>query len=137
MPDIAASARQMAETMPSLLYDSVEAAAATHRRRVAQNAAFYRENPEGIDARLDELRREWDAERALQIASAGLSGAGLWLGMTGSRLWLLLPLALAAGQIHHGLAGQSPLLDLIRRLGFRTRAEIEEEAVALRELQGR
>ena len=137
MPDLAASARQMAESMPSLLYDTVEDAAAAHRRRVAQNVAFFRDNPEGIDARLDELRQEWDADRALYLASAGLSGAGLWLGLTGSRLWLVLPLAMSVAQLAHGATGQGPALDFVRRLGFRTREEIDAEIEALRELRPR
>lgn len=129
-------AEQRRQLLPELPYGSVEEAGAIHRRRVAQNVAFYRANPEGLGDRIAELHLEWDAERAAHLALGGLSLAGLWLGLTRSRLWLVLPLGAAVGVLQQAAARRGPAIDLARRLGFRTRDEINAERAALQVLRG-
>ena len=115
------------ERAPEVLYTSVAEAAAGNARRTEANLAYFRENPSLISRRLAELDEEWDTRRVLQVATCGLTLGGFVLSMTKSSLWRVLPVALAAGGLHHGLTGQSPAEDLVRRLGFRTRDEIEFE----------
>jgi hypothetical protein len=122
------------EKAPEILYSSVAEAVAGNARRTEANLAYYRQNPSLIGRRLRELDDEWDTRRMLQVATSGLSLAGFWLTMTKSRLWTLLPMALAGGALHHGLTDESPAEDLARRLGFRTRGEIEYERRALMRL---
>jgi len=119
------------ERAPELLFATPEDAAMANARRTEANLAFYRENPSLIASRLDELDEEWDTRRVLQVATSGLTLGSFWMSMTKSRFWTLLPVALAGGALHHGLTGQSPAEDLVRRLGFRTRDEIEFERRAL------
>ena len=122
---------QLREQSPDLLYPSVEEAIEANQMRTESNLAYYRDNPDGIGRRLVELDEEWDVNRVLQVALSGGTLAGFWFAMTKSKLFLLLPLLLAGGALHHGLTGQSPAEDLIRRLGFRTRDEIDDERYQL------
>ena len=119
---------------PEVLHPTVAAAAAANARRTEANLAYYRENPAMIARRLAELDDEWDTRRVLQVATSGLSLAGFWFSFTKSRLWTLLPIAMAGGALHQGLTGASPAEDVVRRLGFRTRDEIEFEKRALANL---
>lgn len=125
---------QRRDSLPAVLYDSVQEAARVNQRRLEQNIAFFRDNPEGLEQRLRELGEEWDVNRVLHVIAGAGALAGLGLALTKSRLWLLGPLAIAAGELHYGLTGQSLAADLVRRLGFRTRDEIEDERVALQAL---
>src|SRR5688572_32592560 len=122
---------RLTERLPDVLYSSVEEAERVNRLRIDQNVAFFQANPAGIEARNNELSEEWDVDRVLHVAAAAGSLAGLWFGLTGSRLWLVVPLALSAGALHHSLTEASPAVDIVRRLGFRTREEIEAEMMAL------
>lgn len=106
------------------------------RRQTQSNIAYYAEHPEQIDRRLAELDREWDVERWLEVNSSGLSLLGLLLAARRGRHWLLLPMAVQAFFLQHGIEGWCPPLPIFRRLGVRTQAEIEAERHALKALRG-
>ena len=92
-------------------------------------------NRAAIATRLDELEREWDVERAL----FALSSINLLLGLTAgarSARWLAWPVTVAAFQFQHAVQGWCPPVSLLRRLGVRTRQEIDSERVALKALRG-
>jgi hypothetical protein len=89
-----------------------------------------------IDARIDELRAEWDIERTLEANAAAIALTGVILGVTVDRRWLLLPAVVTGFLLQHALQGWCPPLPLFRRLGVRTAAEIHEEMFALRVLRG-
>ncbi|MEL7237359.1 MAG: hypothetical protein AAGK78_00740 [Planctomycetota bacterium] len=127
--------KQVRANSPDFMYPSVAAAATANEQRAEANLAYYREHPQEIDRRLRELDDEWDATRVLQVATSGLTIAGFWLSLSKTKLWLLLPLVLAGGALHHGLTGQSPALNLARRLGFRTNQVVEAERRQLMALQ--
>ena len=98
------------------------------RRETELSIARYRGAPAGaIRRRLDELDREWDIERAIEANAASLALAGLALGTLADRRFLLLPAALAGFLLQHALQGWCPPVPILRRLGFRTRLEIEDE----------
>jgi hypothetical protein len=101
-----------------------------------ERLAFYAAHPHHIPARLDELEREWDIERALITNASSLGLVGLLLGFFVKRSWLLLPLVVAAFLLQHGLQGWCPPLPLFRRLGIRTKEEILHERTILRALRG-
>jgi hypothetical protein len=102
--------------------------------RTERNLGHFEAHPAEIPRRLEELDREWDVERALATGSSCLSLLGLALGISRSRRWLLLPLAVQSFYLQHTLQGWCPPLPLFRRLGFRTPAEIEHERCALETL---
>jgi hypothetical protein len=89
-----------------------------------------------IPSRLAELDREWDIERALQANAATVCLAGLMLARFLDRRFLLLPAAVAGFLLQHAVQGWCPPVPLLRRLGFRTAAEICEERCGLRMLGG-
>ena len=105
-------------------------------RRIEGDLAYYQNHPEQIEQRLRELDEEWDVERALETASSGLSLAGLLMSVARGRRWLLVPLTVQAFFLQHALHGWCPPLPLLRRLGFRTTQEIEQERYALKALRG-
>lgn len=87
--------------------------------------------PEVIAERIEELDREWDVDRLLEVKVATLALTGLTLGVTVNRKWLILPGIVLPLLLLHGLRGWSPPLPVLRHLGVRTRSEIDRERQAL------
>src|SRR5690349_17480044 len=106
------------------------------RHQIELNIAYFTEHPEQIRQRLMELDREWDIERVLETASAGLSLAGLTLGLLVRRRWLLIPVLVQAFMLQHALHGWCPPLPALRRMGVRTSDEINSERYALKAIRG-
>lgn len=90
-----------------------------------------------IRKRLRELDKEWDVERVLEANAATLALTGLTLGITVDRRWLFLPAAVMSFLLQHSLQGWCPPLPVLRRLGIRTRAEIDREKYELISLMQR
>jgi len=104
-----------------------------HRQTQANLEYYRRKSPAEIERRLEELDREWSIERTLE-ANAGLIGfAGVVLAATVSRKWLILPAVVTGFLFQHALQGWCPPVPVLRRLGFRTPFEIDEERFPLRE----
>jgi len=97
---------------------------------------YHATRPHEIPARLAELDREWDIERALQANAAAVLLAGLVLTALVDRWFLLLPVGVAGFLLQHVIQGWCPPVPLLRRLGFRTPAEICEERCGLKMLDG-
>lgn len=116
-------------TAPEVL-DRIDEATA---RRIDDCAAQGRA---AIDDRLRELDGESDVERLLEINASILALAGLSLGVLADRRWLALPGVVLPFLLQHGVQGWCPPLPVMRRLGIRTRAEIDAERVALKILRG-
>lgn len=93
-------------------------------------------DPLTLTTRLQELEREWDVERTLEANAATLALVGVVLARVHSRWWLLLPAVVTSFLIQHAVQGWCPPVPLFRRLGIRTRAEVEEERIALKALRG-
>lgn len=104
----------------------------TMRARVRRIAS---EGPQAIRCRLRELDLEWDIERVLETMAPTMSLMGMILSMR-SRGWLLLPLVVQAFFLQHAVQGWCPPMPVLRRLGFRTESEINEERHALKALRG-
>jgi hypothetical protein len=93
--------------------------------------------PEEITRRIAELDREWDMERLLETNASALAGAGVGLAaLTGSRKWLVLPGVVLTFLFQHAVQGWCPPVPVFRRLGVRTRGEIDRERYALKALRG-
>jgi len=89
-----------------------------------------------ITKRIDELEKEWDVERYLDTQASITSALGLWLGLKVSKKWFWL---IAVNQIflfQHAVQGWCPPMAMYRRLGMRTRREIEIEKNALKFFRG-
>lgn len=106
------------------------------RQEMEQRVASYRGASAGeINRRLQELDQEWDVERTLEANASTLAFAGCLLA-TRDKRWLALPLAVTAFLFQHALQGWCPPLPVLRRMGFRTMREIDEERQALKLIRG-
>jgi hypothetical protein len=107
------------------------------RRDTEQNVARYKDASEAeIQARLDELDREWDIERTLEANAATACLVGLTLGATVNRKWFFFPAVVASFLLQHAIQGWCPPLPVFRRMGIRTASEIDYERYALKALRG-
>jgi hypothetical protein len=89
-----------------------------------------------ITRRIDELDREWDMERLLETNASVVAFTGLVLGVTHSKRWLIVPGIVLPFLFQHAVQGWCPPVPVFRRLGVRTREEIDREKYALKVLRG-
>jgi hypothetical protein len=89
-----------------------------------------------ISQRIDALEREWDIERVLEANAGTLALLGTWKAIRRGRAWALLPLVVTGFLIQHAVQGWCPPMVVLRRLGLRSRQEIEVERWALKLLRG-
>lgn len=87
-----------------------------------------------ICQQLEQLDREWDVERRLQANAATVSLVAVILAAR-SRRWLILAGVVPAFLPQHAVQGWCPALEIFRRLGARTRGEIDAERIALKALR--
>ena len=102
-------------------------------RRVREYAKRSRSD---ITRRIEELDREWDMERLLETNASAIAFTGLALGLTHSKKWLIVPGIVLPFLFQHAVQGWCPPVPLFRRLGVRTREEIDRERYALKVLRG-
>jgi hypothetical protein len=117
-------------------YDRVRAHSfkrATARIDQRTQTAIHRakEDPSVIPDELTALDREWDLERAILIPFALMGAVALALGLRRERRFRFPLTGQIAAMLTHALIGWSPQAVVLRRLGFRTRQEIEAERQAL------
>ncbi|WP_028054492.1 hypothetical protein [Sinorhizobium medicae] len=106
------------------------------RLQMEERLAYYETYPDQIEARLTELDREWDIERTLEANASTLAFTGTMLAATVDRRWLALPAIVTGFLFQHAIQGWCPPLPILRRLGFRTAEEINQERYALKALRG-
>ena len=126
---------------PSMVERTPKSAAEniSHKIRRQTKETIVRVAAEGavaIERRLGELDREWDIERMLEANAATASLLGLTLGATVNKKFLILPAVVAGCMLQQSVQGWCPPQALLRRMGFRTRTEIEQERYALKALRG-
>lgn len=91
-------------------------------------------NQDVIKHRILELDEEWDVERVLEVNASTIALTGLLLALTGNKKWLLVPITVMSFLFQHGVKGWCPPLPILRRLGVRTRGEIDREKYQLKAL---
>ena len=106
-------------------------------RKLQESIDCYKGKDEAeISKRIEKLDREWDIERVLEVNMSTVALSGVALGAFQNRKWLLLPGMVLSFFAQHAIQGWCPPLPLFRRLGFRTRKEIDKEKYALKLLRG-
>jgi hypothetical protein len=106
-------------------------------RHLERNVRFHGARSETeITSRIAELENEWSIERYLDTNASILALTGALLGVTVSRKWLLLSAAVGGFLLQHAVSGWCPPIPLLRRLGIRTRSELDREKFALKALRG-
>jgi hypothetical protein len=107
------------------------------RADTARSVRYFEGRMEEIPARLRALDEEWDIERAIEANASALALFGvLMAAVRGNNRWLMLPIAVTGFLLQHAIQGWCPPIPVLRRLGFRTSYEIEEERQALKALRG-
>ena len=126
-------------TLPATTHSVAQSTAELVNHRIVdemeEQVRYFADYPEEIEGRLWELDREWDVERVLEANAAFLALTGIALGFVNRKL-LLLPAVVVGFLLQHAIQGWCPPVPLMRRLGFRTQSEIEEERYALKALRG-
>jgi hypothetical protein len=104
---------------------------------IAATVRFYASKTDyEINKKIKELDLKWDIERYLEANAAILISIGAALGFKKSRNWFILPLTVSVFLLQHAVQGWCPPVSVFRRLGIRTRREIEVEKYALKALRG-
>jgi len=98
--------------------------------------AFAQMGPEEISRRIRQLDQEWDMERTLETNASLLSLTGIVFSLIGGKKWLILPGLVMGFLFQHATQGWCPPVPLLRRLGVRTRKEIDQEKYALKAMRG-
>lgn len=120
--------------------DRVRSSTAAHVNREIDSQTnsnirrYANSSPDVIRRRIEELGKEWDIERVLEVNASTLALTGLLLGVTVNKKWLLLPGLVLPFLLQHGLQGWCPPLPILRRYGVRTRGEIDREKYELKAL---
>ena len=106
-------------------------------KQIQHNIEFYgAQPPHVLSERIEELRREWSMERYLQVNVASLGFATAFLALTGSKKWAVLTCTALGFFLFHSLRGFDPPIPVLRRMGVRTRSEIDRELYALKLIRG-
>lgn len=104
------------------------------REKIQRSLEYYRAHPDQIQHRLEQLDREWDVERTLEANAGALVLGGGALGVLVNRKFFALPVVVGAFLLQHALQGWCPPLPILRRLGFRTQSEIQQERNGLEDI---
>jgi hypothetical protein len=105
--------------------------------RIEQSIRFHASQPqETISKRIAELEQEWSIERWLETNASTLALSGAALGLMFNRKWLLFSLLVSGFLLQHAVTGWCPPVPALRRMGVRTRSEIDREKFALKSLRG-
>jgi len=89
-----------------------------------------------VDGRINELEKEWDVERTVELNCAVLAIAGTALGVFVHRRWFALPVLAATFLAQNSIQGWNPLIPVFKKFGFRNKKEIHREKYALKALRG-
>ncbi|MEB3357254.1 MAG: hypothetical protein VKK04_11045 [Synechococcales bacterium] len=89
-----------------------------------------------ISEQIQHLESEWDTERVLEANASVLAFTGLMLGIFVNANWFWLTGVVLPFLFQHAVQGWCPPLPVIRRLGTRTKGEIDQEIYALKILRG-
>ncbi len=121
------------DRVPAHTEPSINARIASETRERVQRFAL---RPAQIEERLIELDEEWDIERAIEANASTLAFIGVALGFLAHPYWLVLPALVTLFLFQHAVQGWCPPVPVLRRLGYRTSYEIEQERYALKAIRG-
>ena len=107
------------------------------RRQAEERVDYFAKHRAEIPTRLSELDREWDIERVIEMNASTIALTGVILGVTVDKRWLVLPALVTGFLFQHAIQGWCPPVPVLRRFGFRTVYEIEDERHALNDLRSR
>ena len=103
------------------------------RKRVTDLAG---QSDSRLSQRIEELDREWDIERWLEMNASALAFSGLMLGLFVNRKFFAIPCLVLPFLFQHAVQGWCPPIPFLRRRGIRTAREIDQEKYALKAMRG-
>jgi hypothetical protein len=105
--------------------------------QIERNIHFFSaQSKDAISRRILDLRDEWSMERWLEANAATIGLTTVVLALTHNRKWALATVGAFGMFLLHSLQGFDPPIPILRRLGVRTRDEIDRELYALKALRG-
>ena len=106
-------------------------------RGIEQNIRSYaHESDANLSNRISDLEKEWDIERILEMNASSLAFLGTILGAFVNHWFLLIPAFVTVFLFQHAVQGWCPPLPILRKIGKRTRNEIDVEKFAMKALRG-
>lgn len=116
---------------------NTDAAIAESRRAgIRDSLRYHAARKREIPARLGELDREWDVDRAIAAGAGAVTLAGLALTALVDRRFIAVPAMVGGFLLQYAIQRRCPPVTLLRQLGFRTAGEICEERSGLKMLEG-
>jgi hypothetical protein len=101
-------------------------------REAEGNLFYYSQlDDHAIIKRITELDYEWDIDRSLMALFSVVGGTTFTLGLTKNKRMFFLLGAQMSFLLLHAIQGWCPPASLLRRLGFRSKTEIESEKYPL------
>lgn len=89
-----------------------------------------------VTEHLADLDKEWDIERRLEANAASIMLISTALAATHSKRWLILSAVVPGFLLQHAIQGWCPPIEVFRRLGARSRNEIDAERTSIKALRG-
>lgn len=117
-----------AETDPVRGHSSEKATQRLDRERLDRIRRFASAPPGEASRHLYELDSSWDIERRLEANAAITMLLSTVLAATHSKRWLLLSALVPGFLLQHAVQGWCPPIEVFRRLGARSRNEIDASA---------
>jgi hypothetical protein len=100
------------------------------RAELRKRYEYFNSHRDEIGQRLEELDREWDVERMLELNSSVVALVALLMG------YRLFPMIVIGFLLWHAIQGWCPPLTVFRYFGSRTLSEIQDERYALMAMRG-
>lgn len=106
-------------------------------KKIRQEIIHYASQPKDvISRRIFELEREWDVERVIEANASSIGLASLIWGVTVNKKCLAVTATVLGFLLLHAVQGWCPPVPVLRKMGVRTRREIDRELFALKVLRG-
>lgn len=104
---------------------------------IAASVRFYASKTDyEISRRIKELDLEWDIGRYIEFRASTIFLTGILFGLKKSKKWFILPAIASVFLLQYAIQGWCPPVSILRRLGIRTRQEIDVEKHLLETLRG-
>ena len=115
------TARRVAEVAKPKINETVQ------KKTESRVSAFTYAGREAIDKRLKQLDHEWDIRRLMEANTSALMITSVGLGALVNKKWLAVTAVVAGMCLEHAVQGWCPPVPVLRKMGFRTVYEIDEE----------
>lgn len=114
---------------------NVPKAGSKDHENINRRLLYYAHHPQFISHRLNQLDRETSVEQLLKSSSATVSLTGLLLSLLANKRWLLLSI-IATSLLFLNSSNADELFSLLKKQGYRSQDEIDQEKQVLRALRG-